>query len=254
MEVFMKRLILVGLVVLALVSPALAAEQAVSFKSGDETVNGFLVTPEGKGPFPAVLVIHEWWGLDGWVKDQARALAKEGYVALAVDLYRGKVTDKQEEAHQLMMGTPRDRALRDLKAGFNYLASRPDVRKDRIGVIGWCMGGMYSLALATEEPRLAAVVAYYGAPPTDAAAIAKIKAPVLGNYGAEDKGPSPEQVKAFEAAMKKAGKTVDLKIYPGAGHAFANPNNPWGGYREAAAKDAWSRTVAFFAKYLKAKA
>jgi carboxymethylenebutenolidase len=250
----MKRVLLACLTLVVLASPVLAAEQTVSFKSGDATVNGFLVTPEGKGPFPAVIVIHEWWGLDDWVKDQARALGKEGSVALAVDLYRGKVTNKQEEAHQLMMGTPRDRALRDLKAGFNYLASRPDVRKDRIGVIGWCMGGMYSLALATEEPRLAAVVAYYGAPPTDSGAIARIKAPVLGNYGAEDKGPSPEQVKAFEAALKKVGKTVDIKIYPGAGHAFANPNNPWGGYREATAKDAWSRTVAFFAKYLKGKA
>ena len=247
----MKRLLLACLVLIALVSPVLAAEQTVSFKSGDETVNGFLVTPEGKGPFPAVIVIHEWWGLDGWVKEQARALGKEGYVALAVDLYRGKVTDKQEEAHQLMSGLPPDRAMRDLKAAFNFLASRPDVREDRIGAIGWCMGGRYALALATEEPRLAAVVAYYGAPPTDAAAIAKIKAPMLGNYGAEDKGPSPEQVKAFEAALKKAGKTVDIKIYPGAGHAFANPNNPWGGYREAAAKDAWSRTVAFFAKHLR---
>jgi len=247
----MKRLILIGLAVLAVVSPALAAEETVSFKSGDETVNGFLVTPEGKGPFPAVLVIHEWWGLDDWVKDQARGLARDGYVALAADLYRGKVTNKQEEAHQLMMGTPRDRALRDLRAAFNHLAGRPDVRKDRIGVIGWCMGGMYSLALATEEPRLAAVVAYYGAPPTDPAAIAKIKVPVLGNYGAEDKGPAPEQVKAFEAAMKKDGHTIDVKLYPGAAHAFANPNNPWGGYREAAAKDAWSRTQAFFAKYLK---
>ena len=247
----MKRRLFVFLVVVALVSPVLAGEQSVSFKSGDETVNGFLVTPEGKGPFPAALAIHEWWGLDDWVKDQARALAKEGYVALAPDLYRGKVTNKQEEAHQLMMGMPRDRALRDLKAAFNDLASRPDVRKDRIGVIGWCMGGMYALALATEEPRVATVVAYYGAPPTEPAAIAKIKAPVLGNYGAEDKGPSPEQVKAFEAAMKKAGKAVDIKIYPGAGHAFANPNNPWGGYREAAAKDAWARTQGFFAKYLK---
>ena len=250
----MKRLLFVCLVLVALASPVLAAEQTVSFKSGDETVNGFLVTPEGKGPFPAVIVIHEWWGLDGWVKDQARALGKEGYVALAVDLYRGKVTDKQEEAHQLMSGLPPDRAMRDLKAAFNFLASRPDVRKDRIAAIGWCMGGRYALALATEEPRLAAVVAYYGAPPTDAAAIAKIKAPVLGNYGAEDKGPSPEQVKAFEAALKKAGKTVDIKIYPGAGHAFANPNNPWGGYREAAAKDAWNRTTAFFDKHLKGKA
>jgi len=95
-------------------------------------------------------------------------------------------------------------------------------------------------------------VAYYGAPPTEPAAIARIKAPILGNYGAEDKGPAPEQVKAFEDALKKAGKPVDVKIYAGAGHAFANPNNPWKGYREDAARDAWARTTAFFAKHLKA--
>ena len=247
----MKRLLLACVAVLVLVSPALAAEQTVSYKSGNETVNGFLVTPEGKGPFPAVLVIQEWWGVDNWIKDQARALAKEGYVALAPDLYRGKVTSKQEEAHQLMSGLPEDRAVRDLIAAFGYLLGRRDVR--RIGVIGWCMGGKYALRLATEETRVAAVVAYYGAPPTDPAAIARIKAPVLGNYGAEDKGPSPEQVKAFEAAMKKAGKTVDIKVYTGAGHAFANPNNPWGGYRPEVAKDAWQRTLAFFAKDLKGK-
>lgn len=186
-----------------------------------------------------------------WVKDQARALAKAGHAALAVDLYRGKVTAKQEEAHQLMMGLSPDRAVRDLKAAFDWLAARPDVRTADVGVIGWCMGGRYALELATAEPRLAAVVAYYGAPPTDPAAIARIKAPVLGNFGAEDKGPSPEQVRQFEAAMKKAGKTVDVKLYQGAGHAFANPDNPWGGYREAAARDAWKRTVAFLDKHLK---
>jgi carboxymethylenebutenolidase len=150
-----------------------------------------------------------------------------------------------------MNGLPPDRALRDLKAAYAYLQGRPDVKKDRIGVIGWCMGGRYSLALATEEPGLAAVVAYYGAPPTDPAAIARIKAPVLGNFGGEDKGPSPDDVRAFEAAMKAAGKTMDAKIYEGAPHAFANVNNPWKGYREAAAKDAWTRTTAFFAQHLK---
>jgi carboxymethylenebutenolidase len=231
--------------------PAAAPEQKVTFQSGTETVSGLLFTPDKAGPFPGVIVIHEWWGLDEWVKDQARGLAREGYAALAVDLYRGKLTDKQEEAHQLMSGLPADRAMRDLKGAMAFLAARKDVRKDRIGAIGWCMGGRYTLALATEEPTLAAAVAYYGAPPTDEAAIARIKAPVLGNFGAEDKGPSPEQVKAFEAAMKKAGKSADLKIYEGAGHAFANVNNPWGGYREPAAKDAWARTTAFFAKHLK---
>jgi carboxymethylenebutenolidase len=234
-----------------LLAPCFAAEQTVTFKSGSENASGLLVTPEGKGPFPAVVVIQEWWGLNDWVKEQARALAKEGYLTLAIDLYRGKVTANPDEAHQLMMGLPPDRALRDLRAGFAFLQARPDAKKDRIGSIGWCMGGRYSLALAVEEPTLAAAVAYYGAPPTDDAAIAKIQAPVLGNFGAEDKGPSPDQVKAFEAAMKKAGKSVDIKVYEGAPHAFANVNNPWGGYREAAAKDAWARSLAFFAKHLK---
>jgi carboxymethylenebutenolidase len=247
----MKLSFAVAGLVAMLAAPAFAAEETVSFDSGKEKGSGFLVTPGGAGPAPAVVVIQEWWGLNEWVKDQARALAKEGYVALAVDLYRGKATDKQEEAHQLMSGLPPDRALRDLRGAFAFLAARKDVKNDKIGSIGWCMGGHYSLALATEEPALAAVVAYYGAPPTDDAAIAKIKAPVLGNFGGADGGPSPDQVKAFEAAMRKAGKSVDVKIYDGAGHAFANVNNPWGGYREAAAKDAWARTLAFFAAHLK---
>lgn len=247
----MKRVLLLPLTVLLAAPGVNAAEQTVSYKSGDESVSAFLVAPEGKGPFPAAVVIQEWWGLNDWVKDQARALAKEGYLALAVDLYRGKVADKQEDAHQLMMGTPPDRAMRDLKAAYAFLGARADVKKERIGAIGWCMGGRYTLALATEEPTLAAAVAYYGAPPTDAAAIARIKAPVLGNFGGEDKGPAPEQVREFEAAMKAAGKNIDVKIYAGAGHAFANVNNPWKGYKEDAAKDAWTRTVAFFAKNLK---
>jgi carboxymethylenebutenolidase len=247
----MKRVLGFTAAALLAAAAAPAGEQMVSFKSGDEQASGFLVTPEGKGPFPATIVIQEWWGLNDWVKDQARALAGQGYLALAVDLYRGKVTAKQEDAHQLMMGTPPDRALRDLQGAFAYLRSRPDVRKDRIGSIGWCMGGRYSLELATKEPGLAAVVAYYGAPPTDPAAIAAIRAPILGNYGAEDKGPTPDQARAFEAALKKAGKSVDIKIYEGAGHAFANVNNPWGGYRKEAGEDAWARTTAFFAAHLR---
>jgi len=247
----MKRSWLVVLGLVALAGSAPPAEQTVSYKSGEENASGLLVAPEGKGPFPAVVVIQEWWGLNAWIKDQARALAKEGYVALAVDLYRGKLTANPDEAHQLMMGLPPDRAMRDLRAAYTYLQGRADVKKARVGAIGWCLGGRYTLALAVEEPSLAAAVAYYGAPPTDESAIAKIEAPVLGNFGGEDKGPAPDQVRSFEAAMTKAGKSADIKIYEGAPHAFANVNNPWGGYREAAARDAWARTTAFFAKHLK---
>jgi carboxymethylenebutenolidase len=247
----MKRVLAVAVLALLLAVTSRAGEQAVAFKSGDEQASGLLVTPEGKGPFPATIVIQEWWGLNDWVKDQARALAKQGYVALAVDLYRGKVATTQEDAHQLMMGTPPDRALRDLQGAFSFLQSQAAVRKDRIGAIGWCMGGRYALQLATVEPTLAADVAYYGAPPTDPAAIAAIHAPVMGNFGADDKGPTPDQALGFEAVMKKAGKTIDVKVYPGAGHAFANVNNPWGGYRKEAAEDAWARTTAFLAKHLK---
>ena len=247
----MKKVWAFAVLALLAASVAPAAEQAVTFKSGSENAMGVLVTPEGKGPFPGVIVVQEWWGLNDWVKQQARALAKEGYLALAVDLYRGKSTDKQEEAHQLMMGLPQDRAIRDLQAAYADLQSRPDVKKDRIGVIGWCMGGRYTLLLATVEPTLSAAVAYYGAPPTDLSAIGAIKAPVMGNYGGEDKGPAPDQVRAFEDLMKKAGKTIDVKIYPGAGHAFANEFNPWGGYRKEAAADAWARSTAFLAKFLK---
>lgn len=235
-------------------TPTWAAEQSVQFKSGDETVAAVLMTPEGKGPFPGVVVIHEWWGLNDWVKEQARALAKDGYAALAVDLYRGRVATKQEDAHQYMMSVSQDRALRDLKAAYAFLAAHKDVARARIGAIGWCMGGRYTALLAVEEPRLAAGVVYYGALPTEATAIGRIQAPLLGNFGGDDKGPSPEQVKAFEVSARKAGKHVDLKVYPGAGHAFANINNPWGGYRESAAQDAWARTTAFFAAHLKAQA
>src|SRR6185295_5776834 len=131
LEESMKRLLVVAAVLAASAAPLLAAEETLQFKSGTENASGFLATPGGAGPFPAVVVIQEWWGLDAWVKDQARALAREGYVALAVDLYRGKVTDKQEEAHQLMSGMPADRAMRDLKAAFAYLKGRSDVRPTR---------------------------------------------------------------------------------------------------------------------------
>jgi carboxymethylenebutenolidase len=139
--------------------------------------------------------------------------------------------------------------MRDLKAAYDYLASQPNVNKNKIGDIGWCMGGGYSIELAEREPRLAACVVNYGALPADADTIQKIQAPVLENSGADDRGISPRMVHAFEQAMKAAGKQVDAKVYPGAGHAFENPDNK-GGYRPEAAADAWQRIVTFLAQTL----
>jgi len=227
-----------------------ATPTEVSYKSGDDTVKGLLYTPVGKGPFPAIVVIHEWWGLNDWVKEQASRLAAQGYAALAIDLYRGKVADTSDMAHELSRGVPEDRALRDLHAAVEFLKSQPNIRKDRIASIGWCMGGGYSLDVALQEPTLAATVINYGHLSTDPAAIEKIHAAILGNFGAQDKGIPPEDVKKFEETLKQAGKRSDIKIYPDAGHGFQNPTNK-NGYRAADAADAWQRTVKFLNETLK---
>ena len=227
-----------------------ATAKEVSYKSGDDTVKGILYTPTGKGPFPAIVAIHEYWGLNDWVKEQASKLADQGYVTLAVDLYRGQVADNPDTAHQLMRALAPDRAARDLHAAFEFLESQPNVRKDRIGSIGWCMGGGYSLEVALEEPTLAACVINYGHLATDPAVIQKIHAAILGNFGAQDKGIPPSDVEKFQKALQDAGKSVDIKIYADAGHAFQNPNNK-DGYRAEDTKDSWQRTVSFFDRTLK---
>jgi carboxymethylenebutenolidase len=245
------KTILICVTTLLLATSAFAAiPKEVTYKSGDETVKAILYTPEGKGPFPGIVVIHEWWGLNDWVKEQASKLAGEGYAALAIDLYRGKVATTPDEAHEIMRGVPEDRAKRDLEAAYQFLASQPNVKKDRIGAIGWCMGGGYALDLALEEPTLAADVINYGHLATDPAAIGKINAPILGLFGALDRGIPPDDVKAFGAALDKMGKKIDVTIYPDAGHAFENPNNK-DGYRPADAADAWKKTVDFLASTLK---
>ena len=246
--VLVSAITLVGLVCTLLAAPP--KSETVSYKSGDETVTGYLALPGSPGRHPAIIVIHEWWGLNDWVKEQAQRFRDQGYVALAVDLYRGKSAADPAQAHELMRGMPHDRALRDLKAAFDYLASRPDVNKNKIGSVGWCMGGGYSLELAENEPKLAACAVNYGAMPTDPTLIQKIQAPLLGNFGAEDRGIPPDAVRAFEKAMKDAGKTIDAKIYDGAGHAFENPNNK-AGYRQDSAMDAWARMLGFFGRTLK---
>ncbi|MBZ5600379.1 MAG: dienelactone hydrolase family protein [Acidobacteriia bacterium] len=246
----MNKFVLVVAVMLLALSSFAATSKTVSYKSGEETVQGVLYTPAGKGPFPGIIVIHEWWGLNDWVKEQASKLADEGYVALAVDLYRGKVATSPDEAHELMRGVPEDRAARDLHAAFAFLASQANVKKDRIGSIGWCMGGGYSLDVALQEPTLAATVINYGHLATDPESIKKINASILGLFGGQDRGIPPSDVQKFAQTLKQLGKKVDVTVYPDAGHAFENPDNK-AGYRADDAADAWKRTVKFLAETLK---
>jgi carboxymethylenebutenolidase len=241
---------------LVLAAPALGQVKTgeVTIKSGDENIRAFVAQPEGKGPFPAIVVVQEWWGLNDWIKENAKQFAAKGFVAIAPDLYRGKVTDDPKVAGQLRKGLPNDRAMRDLKAAVDTAVTMPSVNKDRIGSIGWCMGGAYSLDLALADPRIHACVMCYGRVITDPAMLKSLKAPVLGVFGENDKGIPAKGVREFEAALKEAGKTAEkINIYPGAGHGFMRPMNgssPNPEYRDSAAKDAWAQIDAYFAKTL----
>ena len=250
----MKRIaVLAAWSYLALAATALAVPikaHDVTFPSGSETIAGYLAAPESPGQHPGLVVIHEDWGLTDWIKGQTRKLAGQGYVALAVDLYRGQVAHEPSFAYDLMVSTPPERALRDMEAAIHFLAARPDVNKEKLGSIGWSMGGKWSLLLAVNDPFLAACVLNYGSMPTDPAEIQKIHAPVLGIFGAEDRSIPPSDVEAFEDAMNSAHKSIDVKIYPRAGHAFENSENKLG-YREDAAQDAWQLTLAFLDRNLK---
>ncbi len=237
-------------ILLVAASTFAATAKDVSYKSGDDTVRAILYTPQGKGPFPGIVVIHEWWGLNDWVKGQASKLADQGYVTLAVDLYRGKMATTPEVAHELMRGVPEDRAKRDLHAAVVFLTSQPIVNKNRLGSIGWCMGGGYSLDVALQEPSLTADVINYGHLATEPESLAKINASILGIFGGKDQGIAVDDVKKFEQALKKQGKKVEIVIYPEAGHGFQNPNNKEG-YRPDDTADAWKRTINFLAATLK---
>src|SRR5438094_8942737 len=239
----MKSIFLLAIVTVFSLAAFAAGGKSVSYKSGEETVQALLYTPAGKGPFPGIVVIHEWWGLNDWVKEQASKLADQGYVTLAIDLYRGKVATTPNEAHEFMGGVPQHRAKRDLEAAFNFLQSQSNIKKDRIGAIGWCMGGGYSLQLALNEPKLAADVITYGvydyaSLAKDQAAIKKINAPIMGFFGAQDRGIPTDDLRKFWEQLKSLGKKADFSIYPDAGHAFENPNNK-DGYRPKDAQDAW---------------
>lgn len=226
--------------------------QAVAYgQAGGKPITGFLARPKSaKGPLPGIIVIHEWWGLNDNIRDMARRLAGEGYVALAVDLYGGATASTPDQATQLMQAVLKnpEPAKTNLQAAYDYLTAHEHAPK--VGVIGWCFGGGWSLQTALMLPaKIGATVIYYGHLTNDRAELAKLQMPILGFFGAQDQSIPVTSVHEFESTLKSLGKPVEVHVYDGAGHAFANPSGT--NYRPQAASDAWQRTVAFLAKSLK---
>jgi carboxymethylenebutenolidase len=210
---------------------------------------GYLAQPKGSDEsLPGIIVIHEWWGLNDNIRSMADQLAGQGYRALAVDLYDGKNASTPDEAQALMRAAMDKSAelTENLKQAYAYLSDRGQ----RVGTIGWCFGGGWSLATALALPdQIDATVIYYGRLVTDEAELRKLQMPILGFFGADDNGIPVDSVRAFESTLHSLGKDATITIYEGAAHAFANPSGK--SYRPEPAKDAWAKTLAFFAKNLK---
>lgn len=208
----------------------------------------YLSLPEdASAPLPAVIVIHEWWGLNDHIRHWTDRLAADGYAALAVDLYGGHVATNPDGAMALMKQVDETEALTLLDAAHEFLAADPRISASKQGVIGWCFGGGWSLRDAIAHPRVDAAVIYYGHPITDPSVLASIDAPLLGVFANQDQAIPPAVVDEFAAALEQAGKSIELHRYDAA-HAFANPSNPK--YDQAAAADAWSHVREFFKKNL----
>jgi carboxymethylenebutenolidase len=250
----------------ALDDPNLAHE-TVRFPSGDGTLSAFYGRPKAAGRYPLVLVVHEIFGLNDHIKDVTGRLAQAGFAGLAVDLYAraGGIPETTDFAalRQLMDQIPDQQIVHDLQAGIRYAATRPEVNGEKVGSVGFCMGGLYSLLLASHTPDLDAVVAFYGRvvyaektpnrPEAPMDRVPQIRAAVQGHYGTADTGIPVETVERFQEALKAAelAREVEFYFYEGAPHAFHNDTRP--NYRPEAAKLAWSRTIAFFNKHLKAQ-
>ncbi|MDQ3873485.1 MAG: dienelactone hydrolase family protein [Thermoproteota archaeon] len=222
----------------------------------DNNAKGYLVYPElannTQQQLPAVIMVHEWWGLNEYIKNRADILAKEGYVVLAVDLYRGEVATTSNRAMELSSSVRNNpaSAIDNLRSAVDYVKSLKMVDGSRIASLGWCFGGDWALQLAlnTSDNPLAATVIYYGRPVTDAASLSNIHWPILGIFGDQDQAIRVEAVKQFTSALNASGITNEIYLYKGVGHAFANPSGD--SYAPKETVDAWQKTLTFLKRYL----
>ncbi len=210
---------------------------------------GYLAVPEDAANAPALIVIHEWWGLNDDIRAKADEFAANGYVALAVDLYGGEATTDPSKARELA-GRVRGNetaAFDNLKAAGDYLRALQEVDSDRIGSVGWCFGGGWSYQIAKNNLGASVSVIYYGAfnPADD---LSHMRSQIIGHFGENDRSIPVDDVREFRATLSNHSGDHEIFIYPNAGHGFANPDNP--SYDEAAATTANQRTLDFLARHL----
>ena len=217
----------------------------LNIEHSGERVQGYLAEPEGT-PRAGMIVIQEWWGLNDDIRGIADRFAVEGYLAVAPDLYDGKVSTEPDEAMKLAMALERDVAARVVDADIAWLKAERGVAK--VGCIGFCMGGGLTLATAMRPTsQVDAVHVFYGGGMPPAEQISAITVPVMGSYGAEDTGIPVDQVETLRAALESRGLPTDVKIYEGAGHSFFNAG---AAHHEPSSVDAWQRTLVWFAEHL----
>jgi len=223
----------------------------VGTKDASTKVNGYLARPQDDKAYPGVVLIQEWWGLDGHVKDLTERMAREGYVVLAPDLYHGKVAHEPDEAMKEMMALDMPRAVSEIGSALDYLLqSRDDVEPKRVGVVGFCMGGTLTWRAAeAQDGKVAAIAPFYagGYNPT-AEDIRKVTAPALVVWGTQDDSIPADSRAHIVDLLRSEGKTFEHHEYE-AGHAFLNPEH--GALVPVAAKDAWTELTAWFARYVK---
>ena len=222
--------------------------KTVEFSSNGSTASGYLSKPEsGKGP--GVIVIQEWWGLVDHIKDVTDRFAREGFVAFAPDLYHGKTARSPDEAGKLFMALNIDRAEKDLRGAIKFVLAQKETGKEKVGTVGFCMGGQLSLYAACANANVGACVNFYGIHPNVHPNIAGLQAPVLGFFAEKDGSVTPEAARKLEAQLKGAGKQTEFHIYPGVSHAFFNDTRAEV-YNKVYAKESWERMLRFFREHL----
>jgi carboxymethylenebutenolidase len=219
--------------------------EMLDYATNGSQASGFLARPAGDGPFPGVIVIQEWWGLNDNIKDIAQHFANEGFSAFAPDLYHGTVVSEPDEAQKEMMALDMGRASQELVKAAEYLSRQPYINGRGIGATGFCMGGGLALTLATDTPLIKACTPFYGGNPNPIDKLANLRGPVFAVYAEHDDFASEAVRNAFKSKMDELGKPYEMQVYPGTEHAFFNDTRPEV-YREAAAKDAWERVLTLF--------